>query len=58
MSQNRPADKRQVEMFNLIEQELLKVDLEKYEISNFAQKTNGLVTICFTGPNKPIGELG
>lgn len=38
MSQNRPADKRQVEMFNLIEQELLKVDLEKYEISNFAQK--------------------
>lgn len=37
MSYHRPEEDEQVEMFHLIEKELLKSDLKKYEISNFAR---------------------
>lgn len=37
MATNRPLEDEQVKMFDLIEGELLKINLKKYEISNFAQ---------------------
>jgi len=37
MSTGRPPEDDQVEMFALIERELLKSDIRKYEISNFAK---------------------
>jgi oxygen-independent coproporphyrinogen-3 oxidase len=37
MSFGRPPEDEQVEMFDLIERELLKSGIEKYEISNFAK---------------------
>lgn len=37
MSTGRPPEGEQVEMFSLIESELNKIDLQKYEISNFAR---------------------
>ena len=37
LEQNRPLEDEQVEMFSLIETRLLKLGLEKYEISNFAK---------------------
>lgn len=37
MSYNRPEEDVQIEMFNMIEAELLKSDLHKYEISNFSR---------------------
>jgi oxygen-independent coproporphyrinogen III oxidase len=38
MSFQRPSDERQVEMFQMIEDRLLKEDIHRYEISNFAKK--------------------
>lgn len=37
MSFDRAMDEEQVEMFNLIESSLLKINLKKYELSNFAK---------------------
>jgi len=37
MASNRPLEDEQIKMFDLIESELLKVNIKKYEISNFAQ---------------------
>ena len=37
MSYNRPEEEEQVEMFHLIENELKKSNLNKYEISNFSR---------------------
>lgn len=37
MSQGRPVEDAQIEMFRLIEDELKAIELNKYEISNFSQ---------------------
>lgn len=37
MSRGRPPEEEQIEMFQLIETELAKYGIDKYEISNFAQ---------------------
>lgn len=37
MSRGRPPEDEQIEMFHLIEKQLLAIGIEKYEISNFAR---------------------
>lgn len=58
MSFNRALDEEQVEMFDLIENSLLKIGLKKYELSNFAQPGSESVHNLSYWTDQPFWGVG